>query len=104
MEMNEIVLKEKERSLHISRIPKNTKEVFTELAESEFTDDFGLCFKWCLEQALEYQRVKEVILDTNIINNILEKKQEVEKKEEKPKNTIRMLDGTKRYKEVKSNE
>ena len=45
----------KERSLVISRIPKNTKDGFIALANSEFCGDYGMCLKWCLEQAMEKQ-------------------------------------------------
>lgn len=40
-----IVLLEKERSLHISRIPKNTKDAFIELANEEFAGDYGMTLK-----------------------------------------------------------
>lgn len=41
----EIVLKEKERKISISRLPKQTKEEFVQFASDEFCDDFGMCFK-----------------------------------------------------------
>ncbi len=42
---NGIVLREKERKLSISRIPKQVKEEFTNFADEEFCSDYGLCFK-----------------------------------------------------------
>ena len=36
-------------SIHISRIPKNTKTEFMRLAEEEFENDFGMCLKWLLD-------------------------------------------------------
>jgi len=60
MEEGGIVLRD-ERKISISRVPKRTKEIFTNLAEEQFCDDYGLCFKYLLEQALEYQKVKEIL-------------------------------------------
>ena len=45
-EFKEIILREKEKSLHISRLPKKTKEEFLQFANDEFCSDFGLCFKY----------------------------------------------------------
>ena len=59
--MNEIVLKEKERSLHISRIPKKTKEDFVKFADEEYVSDYGMAFKFCFDQAMEYQMMKPLI-------------------------------------------
>ncbi len=57
-EFEKIVLMEKERSIHIGRVPTKTKKKFVEVANEEFSQDYGMCLKWCLEQALEYQQMK----------------------------------------------
>ena len=44
-EFDEIVLKEKETRLSISRIPKKTKAAFVAFAEEEFEGDYGMCLK-----------------------------------------------------------
>ena len=36
-------------SLHISRIPKNTKKEFKKLAEEDFEGDYGMCLKWLID-------------------------------------------------------
>ena len=36
-------------SLHISRIPIETRKEFVELADKEFASDFGMALKWCLD-------------------------------------------------------
>ena len=41
-EDNGIVFREKEKSLHISRIPRKTKEEFVAFAEEEFAGDYGM--------------------------------------------------------------
>jgi len=46
MEFDEIVLKEKENRLSISRVPKITKEEFVNFAKEEFCDDFGMTLKY----------------------------------------------------------
>jgi hypothetical protein len=57
-EINEIILRDKERRLSISRVPSEVKVTFEKLASEEFCDDFGMTLKWLLEQALEYQELK----------------------------------------------
>ena len=36
-------------SLHISRIPIETRKEFVELADKVFSSDFGMALKWCLD-------------------------------------------------------
>ena len=43
-EFNEVVLKDKETRLTMSRVPKKIKEEFIEYANEEFCSDFGACF------------------------------------------------------------
>lgn len=42
-EFDKVVLKEKERRLSISRLPKRVKEEFVEYANEEFCSDYGAC-------------------------------------------------------------
>lgn len=90
-----IVLRDKERSLYMNPIDKDIKELFIILSEQEHCSHYGNCLKWCVEQALEYQKVKEVLLNTDLINNILGDKPEIETEEEKPDKEIKMLSGRK---------
>jgi len=91
-EFNGVVLREKERSLFISRVPKNTKDRFMELANSEFAGDYGLLLQWIYSQAIEYQRVKELLLNKNFWNEI---NSDLNKIEEEPEDSIKLLDGKK---------
>ena len=91
-EFNEVVLREKERSLFISRVPKNTKDRFMELANSEFAGDYGLLLQWIFSQSIEYQRVKELLLNKNFWNEI---NSDLDKIEEDPEDSIKLLDGKK---------
>ena len=86
-EMEQIVLREKDRRLSISRIPKRTKEEFTKLAEEEFSEDYGMCLKWCLEQAIEYQYMKPLIFNMKL------EKENIQKEEEKEDRSIKTLSG-----------
>jgi hypothetical protein len=43
------ILKKNSESLHISRIPINTKRRFKEIAEQEFSDDYGLFLKYIVD-------------------------------------------------------
>ena len=88
---DEIVLKEKERKLFISRIPKQTKEEFVSFANEEFCDDFGMTFKYVWDQ-FKLWKVFFENMDYKL-NHILELITQGEKKPEKE--TIRMLSGRK---------
>lgn len=93
---SDIVLREKERSLFISRVPTPTKERFMELANSEFASDYGMTLVWCLNQAIEYQSMKSVFFEN--INNKLDQiiTLSLNKTEEKPESKeIKLLDGRK---------
>jgi hypothetical protein len=73
-----LVLIEKERSLHIGRVPITTKELFVQLAKEDFAQDYGMTLKWCLEQALEYQNMKPLIF------SLIKPEQSTALPEEKP--------------------
>ena len=45
MTFKEIVLRDKEKRLSISRVPKKTKEEFVAFANEEFEEDYGMCLK-----------------------------------------------------------
>jgi 3-oxoacyl-ACP reductase-like protein len=103
-EFDDIVLREKERSFYISRIPKKTKEELIKFAQEEFADDYGACISavWNkFKEMINYQDNFDIKL--NYIIQLLENsKPEIEKKEEKPDNEIKMLSGRKVTKEVKN--
>jgi len=81
-EMKKIAKEQEKTFIKISRVPFHTKETFIEFAESEFAGDYGLLLKYLIEQAIEYQRVKEVLLDKEFLTYILDKFQD--EKQEKP--------------------
>lgn len=87
--MQDIAKEENKTFLKISRVPIHIKELFVEIAEENHTGDYGVLLQWCLEQALEYQRVKDVLLDKEFLTYILENKPmvetQIEKVENKPK-------------------
>jgi hypothetical protein len=101
-EMNEIVLREKEKSLHISRLPRELKEQFVKFAEEEFADDFGMCLKFLFDQAMEYQYMKNALFNGYLTKDT---EQSTASQEEKPeKKVIKFLSGKKVEREVKNNE
>jgi hypothetical protein len=77
-EIEKIAKEENNTFLKISRVPIQVKDVFIQISEGEFVGDYGMCLKWCIEQALEYQRVKEVLLDKEFMAYIFENKPKVE--------------------------
>jgi hypothetical protein len=96
--LNELVLFEKSKSLHIKRIPQETRESFIKLSEEEFDGDWGFALKHCLEQMIEYQYMKNALF-----NGLLNQNQEkVEAKPEVKK--IKFLSGKEIEKEVIKNE
>lgn len=88
-----LVLREKEKSLHISRVPKKIKEEFTKYAEDEFAGDYGLLLRELWEKYKEssifYQNFD---VKLNYIIQLLEKETESEQEEKKPE-TKKMLSG-----------
>jgi hypothetical protein len=57
--------------LVMSRVPEPTRSEFIEFANGEFAGDYGLSLKWYVEQAKEYQKVKKVLLNEEILKEIL---------------------------------
>jgi hypothetical protein len=88
-EMNKIAEEQNSTFIKISRVPLETKELFLEISNESFCGDYGMCMKVMLDQFIEYQRVKEVLLDKEFLTYILENKNKEEKKieevPEKPK-------------------
>lgn len=89
---NDIILNEKERSLHISRIPKKTKEEFVLLAEEEFCGDYGMLIKNLVDNFSLWKLLFEN-LDMKL--DILIEKVSQNKTEENPDDVIKMLSGRK---------
>ena len=70
-------LKEKIRNnlgLVMSRVPDKTRKEFIEFANGEFAEDYGQALKWYIDQANEYQKVKKILLNEEILRSILDKK------------------------------
>ena len=58
-ELEQLRKKLRENSLGISRLDKETKLKFMEMA-THFCDDYGQTLQWCLVQAIEYQEAKKL--------------------------------------------
>jgi len=59
MVTREEVLKQKEHKLNMSRVPKQTKDEFLELANAEFCGDYGLTFKYIFDMFKMYRAFYE---------------------------------------------
>jgi len=88
-DFNGIVLREKEKSLHISRIPTKTKKEFIQFAEEEFSGDYGMLLRELWESYKTNQNLFQG-MDSKI-NYILQILQSG--KEKKEASSIKMLDG-----------
>ena len=47
--IEQIRKKVSETSIHIARVPKNTKTNFKQWAKEEFEDDYGMALKWLMD-------------------------------------------------------
>ena len=82
--IKELIKKDKEISLFISRINPELKSEFKSLARAEFCDDFGQTLFWIYSQCMEYQSMKALFFDKlqnmedkiDKMNNSLDTKQE----------------------------
>lgn len=86
-EVKEVLMKEKEKSLRISRIPKRIKASFLALAEEEFENDYGMTLKFLWDKFDEY---------SYFINNLdtkLDYLISVSKNEKKDESGIKAMSG-----------
>mgnify|MGYP000070604309 CR=1 FL=1 len=86
----------KSRQLRISRVPAKTREAFIEIADEHFEGDYGMLLKWLLEEALEYQNMKEKLIDLGSIDARLRAVEEAVKisQANADKKVIKLLDGS----------
>ena len=94
-DMKEILHKVKSNSLHISRLPENTKDKFIALANDEFAGDYGMCIKFLVDGLVEpdfqlvYARLDELEREIQQLRVMTEQAPQVEEKESK----IKLLNG-----------
>ena len=92
-EFDEIVLREKEKSFFISRIPKQVKEEIIDLANKDFCGDYGMVIKYIWDNYklwMHFMGHWDLKLD-NIYNLLLNL--DLEKNPDESK--VKMLDGKK---------
>ena len=96
-EFKEIILKDKEIRLNISRVPKKIRQEFIDFAEEEFEGDYGMLLKEIWDKYKEYSNMQQTFdIKLNYIIQLIEQStasQEEQKPEEK--NEITMLSGRK---------
>ena len=95
-----IVLKSvRESGIVISRVPKITKDLFTDIADREFCSDYGLLLKYLLDQTIEYQEMKKTLFNGlhEKLDEILEvvSSKEVEETDSDGNKTIQLVNGRK---------
>lgn len=87
-------LQENRRSLHIARIPDNTKANFIALAEADFCGDYGMTLKWLMDDLISPD-TKLILEKVNELDLRIAALEDGSKSEEVPKKTRRkMLDGS----------
>lgn len=94
-EIKEIVLRDKETRLSISRVPKKTRAEFIEFANDEFEKDYGMCLKHIWDN-FKLWKIFFQNMDYKL-NDILEKVSQIEQNEKSPeeRDSITMLSGRK---------
>ncbi len=90
-QMEEIVNKLKKPDLRISRVPKQTLEVFKKYADEEFCGDYGMCLKWLVDMV--FGEFSGAISDINKRLEVLESKQVVEQPKAEVKKEIKTNGG-----------
>ena len=87
-EIEKIAREENKTFLKISRLPTHYKNIFVQIAEEDFCGDYGMLQREMIISYLEYQKVKDVLLDKEFLTYILESlpksEQQVEQIENKP--------------------
>ena len=93
--MQDILHKVKEESLHISRIPRNTREKFIALANAEFVGDYGMTIKFLIDGLInpELNEMYSQINDLQQRVEILESNQNLPSQPEGEENVIKTMSG-----------
>ena len=88
----EIVLKDKETRLNISRVPKRVRQEFVEYAEEEFEGDYGMLIRELWEN---YKMWKLFFQNMDMkLDNILERISQLKLNEESSdKENVKLLSG-----------
>jgi len=60
------MLKEKEERLSMSRVPKKTKELFLDIANEDYSGDYGMLLVKILNDSIEYDKLKKMFFDNKI--------------------------------------
>ena len=75
------------QGLVVNRIPKKYKDLFKQLAKEEFADDYGQTIRSLLVSFFEYERLKDMFLNSELPIRIgLDKQGEIVEKENIKKN------------------
>jgi hypothetical protein len=67
----EFVNKKLGKFLTINRIDDNVRKEFINFANEYFCGDFGMALMWFIQQANEYQKVKKILLNEELLKVIL---------------------------------
>ena len=67
-------IRENKNSLHISRVPPKTKEVFIAFADEEFLGDWGMALKWLMD-GIPNQDMRLILAE---LDSLKEKVEELE--------------------------
>ena len=64
--LEQVMLKEKEEKLSMSRVPKKTKELFLNIANEDYSGDYGMLLVKILNDSIEYDKLKDMFFNNKI--------------------------------------
>jgi len=95
--INTIPILREERKLFISRVPKETKELFVKIAKDYFEEDYGMLLKTLIDNYNESQQMK-ILFFENInmkLDYLISKIDKEETPKEQSNKEIKLLGGKK---------
>ena len=86
------MLKEKEEKLSMSRVPKKTKDLFLEIANEDYSGDYGMCLKGILDGYMMFKVFFEN-MDMKLDKILCELNENTQGNEESSDSGLKMMSG-----------
>ena len=90
--LEKVMLKEKENKLSMSRVPKKTKELFLEIANEDYSGDYGMCLKGILDGYMLFKVFFEN-MDMKLDKVLCKLNENTQRNEESSESEIKTMSG-----------
>ena len=90
--LEKVMLKEKENKLSMSRVPKKTKELFLDIANVDYSGDYGMCLKGILDGYMLFKVFFEN-MDMKLDKILCELNENTQGNEESSDSELKMMSG-----------